>query len=133
MHSCCLQAGCLEGSKAVTADRWQNITRSESVSPVTLIRCVHVSDVTRDPADAAHADAAVSSAQRGATQARGGRGPGRTAAQVSGAEQSGGDEMPTEEESLGDVLRKESRGAHSDQHAASGTKPCDALRLKTCF
>lgn len=98
---------------------------------VTLIRPVHISDVTCDPADAAHADAAVSATQRGATQARSGRGPGRTAAQVSRAQQSGGDEMQTEEESLGDVLRKESRGAHSDQHAASGT--CDALRRQMCF
>lgn len=82
---------------------------------------LHVSDVTCDPADAAHADAAVSTTQWGATQARSGRGSRRTAAQVPRAKQSGCNKMQAEEESLGDVLRKESRGAHSDQHAASGT------------
>lgn len=29
--------------------------------------------------------------------------------------------MQTEEKSMGDVAREESRRAHSDQHAASGT------------
>lgn len=82
----------------------------------------HVSDVTCNPADAAHADDAVASTQRRAAQASGGRGSGRTSAEVSGAEQSSSNEMQTEEKSVGDVVREESGRAHADQHAASGTQ-----------
>lgn len=99
------------------ADRQYLIRHSRNADP----NVSHVSDVARNPADATHADAAVATAQRGSAQARSGRGSGRAAAEVPGAEQSSGDEMQAEEESLGDVLREESRGAHSDQHAASGT------------
>lgn len=81
-----------------------------------------VSDVTCNPADASHADTAVSATQRWAAQASSGWGSGRTSAEVSGAEQSGGNQMQTEEKSVGDVIREESGRAHSDQHAASGTQ-----------
>lgn len=87
-----------------------------------------VSDVARNAADAAHADAAVATPQRRTAQAGGGRGPGWASTEVLGKEQSGGDAMQTEEKSMGDVVREESRRAHSDQHAASGThvfkSPC---------
>uniref|UniRef100_A0A8P4KJB2 cAMP responsive element binding protein 5b n=1 Tax=Dicentrarchus labrax TaxID=13489 RepID=A0A8P4KJB2_DICLA len=75
--------------------------------------------VTCDTADAAHADTAVSAPQRRAAQASSGRGPGRTSAEVSGAKPSCSNKMQAEEKSVGDVIREESRRAHSDQHAAS--------------
>lgn len=82
---------------------------------------LRVSDVTCNPADAAHADPAVSAPQRRTAQAGSGRGSGRTPAEVSGAKQGSSNEMQAEEKSVGDVVREESRRAHSDQHAASGT------------
>lgn len=135
----CLEAEGFEGSGAVTADRClavfqllQNGYMSDwrVADRYCLIRefsdadtfFLHVSDVTCNPADAAHADDAVSTPERRATQASSGWRSGRTSAEVSGAEQSSSNEMQAEEKSMGDVIRKESWRAHSDQHAASGTK-----------
>ncbi len=90
---------------------------ADTHQPITL---PHVSDVTCNPADAAHADTAVPAPQWRSAQAGSGRGSGRTSAEVSGAEQSSSNKMQTEEKSVGDVIREEGGRAHSDQHATSG-------------
>lgn len=87
-----------------------------------------VSDVTCDAADAAYANAAVSTRQWWTAQAGSGRGSRRTSAEVSGKEQSGGNKVQTEEKSMGDVIREESGRTHADQHAASGTQSNTSLK-----
>lgn len=87
-----------------------------------------VSDVTCDAADAAYANAAVSTHQWRTAQEGSGRGSRRTSAEVSGKEQSGGNKVQTEEESMGDVIREESGRTHADQHAASGTQSNRSLK-----
>lgn len=82
----------------------------------------HLSDVARYATHAAHTDAAVADGQRGASQAGGGRGSGRAAAEVPGEEPGGGHQVQAEEKSLGDVSGEEGGGTDADQHAASGTQ-----------
>lgn len=116
-------AGCFPGVSE-WLHVWMDGGKYSSESSVMLIlppSPTHVSDVTCNPADAAHADAAVPAPQWREAQASSRRGSRRTSAKVSGAEQSSSNKMQTEEKSVGDVFREESGRAHSDQHAASGT------------